>query len=136
MTVKTVYIIAFLVLLIHGIGHIQGVVSGFGVKFNRNASVTSWLLKDLGSKLNTWICLLLYSGSAIFGILAALSFKGILFSIQFCLRITGLLTFSRIYYITLIPGIVKYLLYHKRINSNLHYLFQPSSPQLQFHSEL
>ncbi len=69
MTAKTVYIIAFLLLLVHGIGHIQGAVSGFGVKFNKKTSIISWLLKDLGSKLNHWICLLMYLGSAIFGIL-------------------------------------------------------------------
>ena len=78
MTAKTVKLIVFLTLLVHGIGHLQGVVSGLGVQFRANSTTRSWLLKSSSDGLNRIICLILYLGAAIFGILAALSFKDVI----------------------------------------------------------
>ena len=80
MTTKTVKLIVFIVLLVHGIGHIQGVVASLGIKINNSNARISWLLKDLGENLNSKICYVLFFITAICGILTALSFKGILFS--------------------------------------------------------
>jgi hypothetical protein len=82
MTTKTIRLIVFLTLLVHGIGHLQGVVSGLGVKFNETSSTRSWLLKGAGEKLNRITCMLLYFGAALFGIIAALSFKDFLLPAQ------------------------------------------------------
>lgn len=78
MTTKTVKLIVFIALLVHGIGHIQGVVSSLGVKFNDSTNNISWLLKNLGANANRTICLALYLAAAILGILTALGFKGII----------------------------------------------------------
>ena len=80
MTTKTVKLIAFIVLLVHGIGHLQGVVASAGVKINNSNNRISWLLKDLGESVNSKICFILFLLTAVCGILAALSFKGILIS--------------------------------------------------------
>ena len=78
MTTKTVKLLVFIALLVHGIGHIQGVIAGTGVKFNDNTSNISWLLKGLGDNANRTICIILYLGAALTGILAGLGFKDIL----------------------------------------------------------
>jgi hypothetical protein len=78
MTTRTIRLLAFLVLLVHGIGHLQGMVSGLGVKFNSSSSNISWLLKALGEQPNRMICLLLYLLTAVTGIMAALSFYDLL----------------------------------------------------------
>ena len=78
MTTKTVKLLVFLALLIHGIGHLQGVVSGLGVKFNETSSKKSWLLKGNSNHVNRITCLILYMGAALFGIMAALGFKDFL----------------------------------------------------------
>ena len=78
MSPKTVKLLVFLVLLIHGIGHLQGVVSSLGLKFHSSTSNSSWLLGGMNKNLNRLVCFLLYLLSAMFGILAALSFKDIL----------------------------------------------------------
>lgn len=80
MSAKTIKILVFLTLLVHGIGHIQGVVSSLGVKFKDSDSNLSWILKGLGVNTNHIICLLLYLGAALFGIVTALCFKDWLFS--------------------------------------------------------
>ena len=80
MTTKTVKLIAFILLLVHGIGHLQGVVASFGVKINNSHARISWLLKDLGESVNAKICFALFLITAVFGILTAFSFKGILIS--------------------------------------------------------
>ena len=80
MSSKTVKLIVFIAILVHGIGHLQGVVVSLGVKFNKSTSYQSWLLKSLSKKTNRVICFLLYFFTAIFGILAALSFKGLIIS--------------------------------------------------------
>ena len=80
MTTKTVKLIAFIVLLVHGIGHLQGVVAGLGIKINNSNGRISWLLKDLGESINSKVCFVLFLVTAVLGILTALSFKGILFS--------------------------------------------------------
>lgn len=80
MTTKTVKLIAFILLLVHGIGHLQGVVASFGVKINNSNTRISWLLKDLGESVNSKVCFILFLVTAILGILTALSFKGILIS--------------------------------------------------------
>lgn len=79
MTTKTIKLLVFITLLVHGIGHIQGVIAGLGVKFNESGTNISWLLKGLGENTNRMLCLALYLGASIIGILAALSFKGWLF---------------------------------------------------------
>ena len=79
MNTKTLRTIVFFALLVHGIGHIQGVVGALGVKFKESSSSVSWLLKDLGIKTNTALCLILYLAAAVLGILTALSLKGIIF---------------------------------------------------------
>jgi hypothetical protein len=75
MTTKTVKLLVFLTLLVHGVGHLQGVVSGFGVKFRENSTTRSWLLKSGSDGFNRITCIILYLGAALFGIMAALSFK-------------------------------------------------------------
>ncbi len=78
MTTKTIKLIAFLALLVHGIGHFQGVVAGFGVRFNKNTSTVSWLLKGFGENTNHIMCMVLYLGAGICGILAALGMNNLL----------------------------------------------------------
>ncbi len=78
MSTSTARLIVFLGLLVHGIGHLQGVVSGSGIKFWTSSSNTSWLLKGRSEKLNKLICLVLYLAASIFGIFAALGLKGVL----------------------------------------------------------
>jgi len=43
MTPKSIKLIAFIILLVHGIGHFQGVVAAFGVKIN-NAAVVNFII--------------------------------------------------------------------------------------------
>jgi len=78
MTTKTIKLLVLITLLVHGIGHIQGVVAGLGVKFTSNTGNISWLLKGMGENTNRGICIILYLGAAITGILAGLAFKDIL----------------------------------------------------------
>ena len=78
MSPKSIRTIAFIVLLVHGIGHFQGVVGSLGVKFHDGVSYTSWLFKGLNESVNRTICLVMYLVTAILGILTALSFFGIL----------------------------------------------------------
>ncbi|KPL13844.1 MAG: hypothetical protein AMS26_12905 [Bacteroides sp. SM23_62] len=78
MSTKTLKLIAFIVLLVHGIGHLQGVVSSSGVKFRSSTSTVSWLLKGLGEKWNKLICLVLYLAAGVLGIFAALGIIGLL----------------------------------------------------------
>ncbi len=78
MSSNTLKLIAFLALLIHGIGHLQGVVSSSGVKFRTSTSNISWLLKGLGEKWNKLICMVLYLAAGVFGIFAALALRGVL----------------------------------------------------------
>lgn len=75
MTTRTIKLLVFLALLVHGIGHIQGVISGFGAKFTSSTSNVSWLLKGLGDNANRTICVILYLGASIFGITAALALR-------------------------------------------------------------
>jgi predicted permease len=78
MSTTTVKLVMFLALFVHGIGHLQGVVSSSGVKFRTSTSNASWLLKGLGVKWNKVICLVLYLAASVLGIFAALSFRGVL----------------------------------------------------------
>lgn len=78
MSTSTVKLMAFLALLVHGIGHIQGIVSSSGIKFRTSTSNKSWLLKGLGGKWNRLICLVLYLAAAVLGIFAALGLRGVL----------------------------------------------------------
>lgn len=80
MTTKSIKLIAFIVLLVHGIGHFQGVVAGLGLKINKKAPSTSWLLRNHSEKLNRTMCLSLFLLTALAGIATALSFKDILFA--------------------------------------------------------
>jgi len=72
--------IAFIVLLVHGIGHLQGVVISSGlltVKGNWNAS--SWLFdKFAGEDTTRYICLGLHLITTLIGIAAGLSYRGII----------------------------------------------------------
>ena len=52
MTTKTVKLIAFIVLLVHGIGHFQGVAAGLGLKINSSSPAQSWLLKSFSDHFN------------------------------------------------------------------------------------
>jgi hypothetical protein len=78
MSTSTVKLIVFLALLVHGIGHLQGVVSSSGIKFRTSSSNTSWLLKGRSEKLNKLICLVLYLVASVSGIFAALGLNGVL----------------------------------------------------------
>ncbi len=78
MSTKTIKLLVFLVLLVHGVGHLQGVVSSLGVKYHSSSSSISWLLKGLGEKVNRILCLVLYLSAGVFGILSALSFRDFL----------------------------------------------------------
>jgi len=78
MSANSVKLIAFLALFVHGIGHLQGVVSSSGVKFRTSTSNTSGLLKGVGEKWNKLICLVLYLAATVLGIFAALSLRGVL----------------------------------------------------------
>jgi hypothetical protein len=78
MTTKTVKLIAFVALLVHGIGHFQGVAGGLGLRINNSVPAQSWLLKGFGLGLNKTICLILFFITAVMGILTALGFRGII----------------------------------------------------------
>ena len=78
MSANSVKLIAFLALLVHGIGHLQGAVSSSGVKFRTSTSNSSWLLKGVAEKWNKRIGLVLYLAASVFGIFAALSLRGVL----------------------------------------------------------
>ena len=78
MSPRTVKLIVFLVLLVHGIGHLQGVVSASGIKYRSSTSTVSWLLKGVGEKWNRLICLILYLAASVLGIFGALAFRGVL----------------------------------------------------------
>ncbi len=80
MSSKTVKLIVFIALLVHGIGHLQGVVGSLGVSFNKSTSYVSWLFKGQTKRTNRIFCFSLYLLTAIFGILAALSFKDLVIS--------------------------------------------------------
>jgi len=78
MSSSTLKLIGFLALLVHGVGHLQGVVSSSGIKFRTTTSNSSWLLKGLGEKLNRLVCLVLYLAAGVLGIFAALGLRGVL----------------------------------------------------------
>jgi hypothetical protein len=78
MEARTVKLIGFILLLVHGIGHFQGVAAGLGLKINDAVPAQSWLLKGLGSQTNSSICLILFLVTGIIGILTALSFWDLL----------------------------------------------------------
>jgi len=78
MTTKTIKLIVFIALLVHGIGHLQGVVASFGVKINDAQPAQSWLLKSLDAQWNKRICFTLFLVTSVIGIITALSFKDIL----------------------------------------------------------
>lgn len=79
MTTKTVKLIAFIALLVHGIGHFQGVAASLGLKINTSSPAQSWLLKAFSENFNKTTCLIVFFITGAFGILAALSFKGMFF---------------------------------------------------------
>lgn len=78
MSPRSVKLIAFLFLLVHGVGHLQGVVSSSGIKYRSSSSNISWLLKGVAEKWNRLICLILYLAAAVLGIFAALGLRGVL----------------------------------------------------------
>ena len=65
MNSKTLKSIIFIALLVHGIGHIQGVVCGFGVKFRDSSTYLSWLLKGMGDTPNRILCILFFLSTAV-----------------------------------------------------------------------
>ncbi len=79
MTQKTVKLIVFVALLVHGIGHFQGVAAALGAKINKGQPTQSWLLKSLSETSNKTICMVLFLLTGILGILTALSFQQIVF---------------------------------------------------------
>jgi branched-subunit amino acid transport protein AzlD len=78
MTPKTIKSLVFIALLVHGIGHFQGVIGSLGVKFNERSSSVSWLLRGLGQKTNRIICLTMYLVTGVLGILTALCLKDLI----------------------------------------------------------
>lgn len=78
MTTKTIKLIAFIALLVHGIGHFQGVAAGLGLKINNSNPAQSWLLKNSSDKLNRITCFALFLVTGILGIITALAFREIL----------------------------------------------------------
>lgn len=78
MTTKTIKLIVFIALLVHGIGHFQGVAAGLGLKINKAVPGQSWMLKGLNSGTNRIICLSMFLLTGIMGILTALSFRDIM----------------------------------------------------------
>ncbi len=78
MTTKTVRLIAFIALLVHGIGHFQGVAGGLGIRINNSAPAQSWVLKSFDAGFNRIICLVIFFITGALGVLAALSFKGVI----------------------------------------------------------
>jgi len=78
MSPRSVKLIAFLVLLVHGVGHLQGVVSSSGIKYRSSSSNISWILKGVAEKWNKFICLILYLAAAVLGVFAALGLRGVL----------------------------------------------------------
>ncbi len=82
MAPKTIKALVFLTLLIHGIGHFQGVLGSLGVNINKSGFIKSWLLKGLGESLNRSVCLVLHLATFIIGILTALSIKGIILPVD------------------------------------------------------
>ena len=79
MTTKTIRLIAFIVLLVHGIGHFQGVVASLGVKINNSASSSSWILKGMKEQAARTICFVLFLLTGLAGIITALGFFGVVF---------------------------------------------------------
>ena len=73
MTTKSVKLIVFIALLVHGIGHFQGVAAGFGLKINQSAPALSWLLRGMGEQVNRYICLAVFFLTGVTGILTALA---------------------------------------------------------------
>jgi len=94
MTTKTIKLIVFITLMVHGIGHFQGVAASFGIKINNAQASQSWLLKSLSERTNGSICLVLFLVTGITGILTALGFQHILFpgSWQLLASITAVLS--------------------------------------------
>ena len=77
MATQTIRILAFVTLLVHGIGHIQGVVAGTGIRPGNTLSTHSWLFSNLlGEKPTQTIALLIFLMTSIMGIATALSFQG------------------------------------------------------------
>ena len=66
MSTKTIKLLVFIAILVHGIGHLQGVLSSLGVKLNKSTSYKSWLLKTQSERTNRVICFFLYLFTAIF----------------------------------------------------------------------
>ena len=77
MTTKTIKLIAFIALLVHGIGHFQGVAAGLGIRINSANPAQSWLLKGSNQKINRTICIVLFLLTGVIGIITAFSFRGI-----------------------------------------------------------
>jgi predicted permease len=78
MSSSTLKLIGFLALLVHGVGHLQGVVTSSGIRFRTTTSNSSWLLKGLGEKWNRLVCLVLYLTAGLLGIFASLGLRGVL----------------------------------------------------------
>lgn len=80
MTTKTVKLIAFFALLVHGIGHFQGVAAGLGLKINKSVPENSWIMKGLNEKTARILCLVLFLATGVFGILSALALMNFIIS--------------------------------------------------------
>jgi hypothetical protein len=105
MTAKTIKLIVFLILLVHGIGHFQGVVTSLGIKISKSSSSSSWLLNSiLGDNTSGIMCFLLYIITAISGIVAAMSFKGLIFPQHLWQTLVLLTAFSSAVSLILFPN--------------------------------
>lgn len=83
MSPRGIKIIAFIILLVHGIGHFQGVAAALGLKINNREPALSWLLKNFGKRLNYSTCFALFFITALFGIAAAFSVMGFIIPVDF-----------------------------------------------------
>ena len=78
MTPKTLRTIFALILFVHGIGHVQGVLSSLGLFNNDTWHPRSWLIdKILGEKVSRIVALLLWGLAVLGSLAAAFAFLGI-----------------------------------------------------------
>lgn len=84
MNPQSIRTLAFIILLVHGIGHLQGVLAGTGIRMHGALSTHSWFFsKFVGERSSQVIAFLSFLLTAIFGISAALSFQGLIIPVQY-----------------------------------------------------
>jgi len=84
MNPQSIRTLAFIILLVHGIGHLQGVLAGTGIRLHGALSTNSWFFTRLvGERSSQIIAFLSFLLTAIFGISAALSFQDLVIPSQY-----------------------------------------------------